>query len=448
MNFVRATWMVFFAAAATLLYHSLPVTAGASGVTSPQEQPRVVELTLRNTLQPVSAKALQKSLDDANRLRPAAILINLSSPGGLPESAAAMALSIRHSAAPIIVYAGAPRTEVAGEALLLLNAGAASAMHPYSVLRPSRSASLWSWRNHAPLPLHREMLADVQEQRRMQGRKVTLPAALLENGSGLSAEDARDAGLVDVLANTPERVLSSLDGKQVVVNGQPKRLQLQNFGLRPMPPAIGDHLMRAVMNPDLTVLLLTLGSLLVYLEINTPGSVLPGAFGLLLVLLSFYAFHNMPLRWEGVTLLGVSVGMLFAEATFEKGSTYGVLSVISLVFGLRLLVRGPIPELEVDWSTAVCAAIGFGGITAGLLLLGVRAKRAKVRIGAEAMIGWLGVAQTPLDPAGQVLVRGELWNATLSSDKSFLAVGECVTVQQFQGKVLQVAPLPSPTQAG
>ena len=96
-----------------------------------------------------------------------------------------------------------------------------------------------------------------------------------------------------------------------------------------------------------------------------------------------------------------------------------------------------------NWGTAIGAGIGFGGVTGGLLLLGLKARRAKVRTGAEAMLGWLAVTQTPLAPEGEILVRGELWRARLSGADAFLPAGESVKVERALGAVLEVAPLPN-----
>ena len=58
------------------------------------------------------------------------------------------------------------------------------------------------------------------------------------------------------------------------------------------------------------------------------------------------------------------------------------------------------------------------------------------------MLGWLAVAQTPLAPEGQVLVRGELWHARLSGGDAYLRAGECVKVQSSDGMTLEVSPMP------
>ena len=76
------------------------------------------------------------------------------------------------------------------------------------------------------------------------------------------------------------------------------------------------------------------------------------------------------------------------------------------------------------------------------MILGMESRRAKVKTGSDAMLGWLATAHTELAPEGQILVRGELWRAKLSSTDSFVAAGERVKVLRADGLTLEVAAVP------
>ena len=411
----------------------------AAGVESLAHKPQVTVFTvvLHDTIQPVSAAVLQDELDTANERQPAAILLDLSTPGGLADSAEKMARSIQASRAPVVVFAHEPGTKVAGEGLRVLLAGAAAVMDP-----GTRLLGLPEQR-HVSRELQSEREAEIQslkqavaERMRRKGRNADEAEALLFAGQTVTPEQALGVGLLDAVTSRDDAALRALSPGDHAAAARLGEAKVTTLAMTPR-----QHLMRALLNPDLTVLLLTLGALLILLEINTPGTVVPGAAGVLLVLLSVYALLQMQLRWQGVALLLVSIAFLLAETQFTRGSAYGVAAVVTLTLGLRLLVRGPVPELEVDWSTSIGAGLGFGGISAGLVLLGVRARRAKVRTGADAMLGWLAVAQTALEPTGEVLVRGELWRARLSEGNTYLSPGECVRVQSTDGVTLEVAPM-------
>ena len=432
-------WPGFFSVLVLCLLAAVPTLAGdALGVPAGKvARPRVTTILLHDTLQPQSVTTLREELETANADRPAAIMLDLSTPGGEADSAEAMVRLIRASRAPVLVFAREPRTKVAGEGLRVLLAGKAAAMDPGTRLLPLEPLHHGSKMVQAERQREIDtLLQAVRNAMARRGRDPQEAFSLLSQDVPIAPEAAMAAGLLDAVTAKDDVALRSLWPDNPAAAAWMSSAKVTSTPLTPR-----QHLMRALMNPDLTVLLLTLGALLILLEINTPGTIVPGAAGVLLVLLSVYALLLMHLRWQGVLLLAISATMLCAEAQFARGSTYGVAAVVALTFGLRLLVRGPVPQLEVDWGTSIGAGLGFGGITAGLVLLGVRARRAKVRTGADAMVGWLAVAQTELRPTGEVLVRGELWRARLSAGNTFLPAGEAVKVQSTDGVTLEVAPM-------
>ena len=401
----------------------------------------VLKIEVHDTLQPERAAVFARTIENANRDGYAVIVVNLSTPGGLAESVDRMVESIRGSRIPVVIWVGQGQTRVSGEGLRLLAAADISLMNTRAFLTP-----LWTDRVHS-----------VTEQQRASGSQRLLAKlaasnaehrqsfSLEELASGthwFTADEALRDGLIDGIADKLPDVLHVIDGKVVQKGGQSIRL---HTGKAPVDTAyvkLQEMLLLTLMNPDLCVLLLTLGCLLIYLEINTPGAIVPGAAGVLLVLLAAYALHMLPLSAGGILLCLCSGLFLLLEARF---SYYGLLAsggVLMLVAGLATLVSGPIPQLQVQWGTAAGAGLGFGGVTAALIVLGMEARRAKIKTGADAMLGWLAVAHTELAPEGQILVRGELWKARLTTSDSFVAAGERVKVLRAEGFLLEVTAVP------
>ena len=394
MKLYPAAWTAWYVLAVLLcglnagavsgpLLEPTPPAAPANGGPS---RPLILEVMMHDTLQAASAEAFRSEMRAANKLRPAAILLNLSTPGGLAESAAEMASTIEHSAAPVIVYVREPGTRVSGEGLRLLMAGDVRAMNAQTTLVPLLARHATQTADIATRQA--ALLAELQGMAARRGRPKRNLAAFLENTAAVPSDQALQQGAVDLVASTEDHLIAAVHGVTIQrADGSSAVLQLGDGFITTVPMTWREQTMRALMNPNLAVLLLALGGLLLYLEINTPGGVIPGAAGLLLVLLATYALFHMPLRWQGLLLLALSGMLLLAEAHFQRGMALVLLAMAALAVGLRLLVRAPIPELEVNWGTAIGAGVGFGGITAGLLLLGLKARRAKVRTGAEAMLG-------------------------------------------------------------
>jgi membrane-bound serine protease (ClpP class) len=194
-------------------------------------------------------------------------------------------------------------------------------------------------------------------------------------------------------------------------------------------------------NPDLAVLLMVFGGMLIYLEFNLPGTVLPGAIGTLCVLVGAFALSQLPLSHPALAALFAALVLILLEAKFFTHGILAAAGTLCLVFGLATLVHTPVPELRVHLSTAIAAGVGFGAVSFFLAGIALRARRSKVLTGPEAMLRQIATVVTPLDPSGQVEVRGELWQARLTAPAATLTAGSRVKVDALEGLTLLVTAL-------
>jgi membrane-bound serine protease (ClpP class) len=146
----------------------------------------------------------------------------------------------------------------------------------------------------------------------------------------------------------------------------------------------------------------------------------------------------LPIQHTSVLLLFAALALMVLEAKFASHGILAAAGVVCLVFGLATLVNGPVPEMRVHYGVAAGAGIGFGVITFALAWIAVRARRAKRLTGADAMLGQIAVAMTPLAPTGQVEVRGEIWKARLASGAEPVPAGTEVRVEAVDGLTLTV----------
>lgn len=426
---------------------SAGAAAASAGAQAPPRGPRVIVIELHDTLQPVRADVFVNSLARANRLRAAAVVVDLSSPGGMQESVDRMVAAMRRSQVPIVVVAGPNASRVSGQALRLVAEADVALMGPDGYLTP-----LWSEtpRHFTPEQRHAgsaQLTSSLADSLKQHHRRLDAVDELSGGAHWFHASEAVHMGFVDGIATKQTDIFRFLKDTGYIRNGEKKTLDLSSAHVEPDVTRPQTSVLLAMMNPNLSVLLLTLGLLLIYLEINTPGVVIPGVAGVLLVLLSIYALSRLPLTLHGAAFCVVAILLLALEAKMKRHGWLATVGVVCMVVGLAHLVDGPLPELQVSWGTALGAGLGFGGVTASLLVLGLEARRSKVRTGSDAMLGWLAVAQTPLAPEGHILVRGELWRARLTSKDGAVAAGGHVKVIRADGMLLEVSALPIATMA-
>jgi membrane-bound serine protease (ClpP class) len=187
-------------------------------------------------------------------------------------------------------------------------------------------------------------------------------------------------------------------------------------------------------------ILLVLGALGIYVEFNSPGIIIAGVGGGILLLLGLSSLAVLPLNWTGVALLLLGAALFILEAHFTSHGVLGSGGTVAMVLGALMLIDGP-PEVRIHLVTALAVSIPFAVITMFLLTLALKARRNKALMGGEGMIDEIGQARTALAPAGKVFVHGEYWDA--ESTEPVEAGGE-VRVVAVNGMKLRVEPRSKP----
>ncbi len=402
----------------------------------------VVKLTLHDTIQPITADYLQRGLQEAARQHAQLVIVSMGTPGGLLESTRVMVEAIENSSVPVVIFISPTGSRAGSAGFFLLEAADIAAMAPGT--NAGAAHPIVEGRQLDPVlkqKIENDAAAFLRSYTARRGRNVEAAEDAIRNSKSYSDEEALKLKLIDLVTADDASLLTALDGREIHrFNGTTQTLHLQGATVVTTAPSLRERLLSKLTNPDIAILLLVLGGLLIYLEFNVPGTVVPGSLGTLFVLLSLFGLNLLPIRHTAIVLLLAAVVMMVLEA---KSGSHGVLAlagIISLVFGLATLVDGPIPELRVHTATAVGAGLGFGTISFGLAWIALRARRGKVLTGPQAMIGGTAIVRTPLNPTGQVEIRGELWQASLRGPAS-LAVGSSVSVRSIEGLVLIVEPV-------
>ncbi|HTC74491.1 MAG TPA: nodulation protein NfeD [Edaphobacter sp.] len=406
-----------------------------------QPQPRVVKITIHDTIQPITADYLQRALDEAAHQNASAVLLSLGTPGGLLDSTRAMVQAIENSPIPVIVFISPSGSRAGSAGFFLLEAADIAAMAPGT--NAGAAHPIVEGRVLDPIlkeKIENDAAAFLRSYSGRRGRNIKAAEDAIRNSKSYSDEEALNLKLIDIVAPDDASLLAALDNREIHrFNGTTETLHLRNAVITTTPPSMRERLLSRLTNPDIAVLLLVLGGLLIYLEFNVPGTVVPGAIGTLLVLLALFGLNLLPIRHTAVVLLLAAFVLILLEAKFASHGALALAGIICLIFGLATLVDAPIPELRVHYATAIGAGLGFGTISFTLAWIALRAHRSKVLTGAPAMIGAIAIAATPLQPSGQVEIRGELWQARLSGLPS-LPVGAEVIVRSIDGLTLLVEP--------
>jgi len=407
------------------------------------QQPLVEKLVLSETIQPVSAGMLERALGRANSDGAQALLVELDTPGGLVESMRTMAGAILSSRVPVIVYVSPAGARAGSAGFFLMEAADVAAMAPgtnagaahvvFEMGKPDETMSQ---------KVENDAEAFLRSYVARRNRNTDAAIAAVASSHSYSAEEALTQHLIDLTATSDAQLLTALDGREITrMDGSKLTLHLAGARIEVVQPTLRENLLGWLVNPNIAVLLLVGGALLIYLEFNTPGTIVPGALGTLMVLLAVFALDLLPIRYTAVLLLIGALVLMMLEAKFGGHGALAIAGIVCLTFGMLTLVAAPVPEMAIHLWVAIAVSAAFGGITAFLVRLAMRARRMKARLGADALVGSAGSAMEELVPEGHVLVEGEIWRAVASEP---VVAGARVRVVGHEQYLLHVVPAEAP----
>ena len=401
-------------------------------------QPKVIAVDVDGVVHPITTEILSHAIEQARRDNVAAVLIRLNTPGGLIESTREITETIVASPAPVITYVTPSGGRAASAGFFILQAGDVAAMAPGT--RTGAAAPVLMGQQMDPV-MRRKVESDAAAALRSvvqkRGRNSELAEKAVIEARAFTEKEALDNNLIELIASTEADLLAKLDGRTVTrIDGATTQLRLAGAAIAEYEKTTRERFVSAIADPNLAFVILILGALGIYVEFSSPGLILPGVAGGILVLLGLSALSVLPINWLGVALLVLAVALFILEANFASHGILGAGGAVAMVLGALLLVEGP-PELQIRLGTALGVTLPFAGITLFLLTLIIKARRAKVVTGSEGLIGELGTAQTELNPDGRVFIHGELWDAESAVS---LAAGARVRVTKVDGLRLSVEP--------
>ena len=420
-----------------LLVTTSALTAGEMPAPRPS---LVVKVVVDDMIHPISAEYIGRGLDQARQTHADAVLIILSTPGGLIDSTRDIISRILASPVPVIVYVAPAGARAASAGFFILVAADVAAMAPGTNTGAAHPVTIGGQQLDAVMKekLENDSAAFLRSYVSKRGRNVEVAESAVRQSKSFTDQEALDQHLIDLVAPNEQELLKQLDGRTITRFDDSKvTLHLAQPATIDLPMTLKQRILSYIMDPNVAFALLGLGLLALYAEFNHPGAVVTGVVGVICILLAVFALNLLPTNYAALVLILAAFVLFALEAKF---ATHGILSIggiAALTIGGLLLVDGPIPDMRVKIWTALGVSLPLGLITMFLMTLVVKARRKKVMIGPAGLVGEIGVARTALAAEGKVMIQGELWNAVASAE---VAAGEPVRVRGVDGLVLRVEP--------
>jgi membrane-bound serine protease (ClpP class) len=391
------------------------------------------------------------------------VIINLDTPGGLMAPMRDIVQAILGSSVPVATYvtpAGA-RADSAGTYILL--ASHIAAMTPTTHLGAATPVSLGGEEQQSEKPrdevsgddtdsqsqsgsapgstMERKVLNDavayIRSLAERYGRDADWAESAVRDAATLTAREALESGVIDILAEDQAQLLEQINGLTISVNSTTVAMETGAVVIENFEPNWRIKILSAIANPETVLLLGLIGLYGLMYEGWNPGAIVPGVVGIICLLLAAYALQVLPVNYAGLALIIVGLALMTAEAFAPSFGALGLGGIAAFVFGAIMMFDSGVPGFGVSITFVVAIAAVFALLFVWLMSYLLRLRKRGAVSGRDSIIGGIAVAMQDFTGEGKVWLEGEAWSArsSVSIDKE-----QQVVVRAMDGLVLDVEP--------
>ncbi|UZJ43478.1 nodulation protein NfeD [Marinimicrobium sp. C6131] len=428
--------------------------------------PHVAELTIDGPIGPATKDYILRSIGTAHEAGAHAVLIRMDTPGGLDAATRDMIKGILAAPLPVITYVHPAGARAASAGTYILYGSHVAAMTPSTSLGAATPVQMGG----LPTPPSGEQESGNEgdeESEEASPEESSQPGSAMERKAindsvafirglaerydrnadwaekavrealSLTASEALEQNVIDVLADNREDLLAQLDGREVKLESGPFTLQTAGLPIVNYAPDWRSELLGIITNPQIASILLLIGVYGLILEGYNPGAMVPGVVGIICLLLGLYALQVLPVNYAGLALIVLGGILILAEAFLPSFGVLGIGGVIALVMGSIMLVDTDVPGMEVSYEiVGAVAAVGSLAVLGIITMVG-RSLRMPRKDVSHAMVGRVAEVTQVSEEHATVRIDGEFW--TVSSDQP-LKPGDTVEVVSQDGLHLTVRP--------
>lgn len=434
-------------------------------------------LDIEGAIGPATADFLSRGMETAAERGAPIIILRMDTPGGLDTSMRDIIRAILSSPVPVATYVSPSGARAASAGTYILYASHVAAMAPGTNLGAATPVSLGGGGGGGGLPFFgdeeeeeedegaaqddgengdeegavaatqpqttmeakaiNDAVAYIRSLAQMRGRNAEWAEMAVRQAASLSAEDALEQDVIDLIAPSIDSLLTQIHGRTVMVGETEHILDTQGLSLERIEPDWRTRALAVITNPSIAMILMMIGIYGLFFEFLNPGALYPGTIGAVCLLVALYALAALPLNFAGLALMFLGMALIVAEAFAPSFGILGIGGTISFVLGATFFIDTDVPGFEVPWGVIGGITVTSLAFTLLIVRMAVSSYGRKVVSGREEMIGFAGRVLDWNGGKGHVQVHSERWNAKSRAD---LVAGREIHVVGLDGLTLLVEP--------
>lgn len=405
-------------------------------------------LNIDGVIGPATQEYIQHGLQTAAADSAYLVILQINTPGGLDQSMRGIVKAIISSPIPVVSYVAPSGARAASAGTYIMYASHIAAMAPGTNLGAATPVNI-GMPNEKPSS-NQKLIKTAQEKKavndaiayihslaELRHRNVTWAEQAVTQGASLSANQALQMHVINVIATGVPDLLQKVDGKKINLSGKDYLLQTKNLKTQTLEPNRRSRFLAVFTNPNVAYILLIIGMWGIFFEFVSPGMILPGVVGTISLLLGLYALQLLPVNFAALGLIILGIVFLVTELFVTSFGVLAVGGIVAFILGSILLFDKGIPGYQISKSIIITVSILTTGFFLFILRMVVAAHKKPVVSGVESLVGTIATVIPVPGQASRIRVQGELWQ--IQSDVP-LKAGQSVEVIAVKDLILIVKP--------
>jgi membrane-bound serine protease (ClpP class) len=393
-------------------------------------------IQLNGPIGPAMSRYVEQSMEESSR-QSAVVILEMDTPGGLDTSMRDIIKAILASPVPVVAYVAPGGARAASAGTYILYASHVAAMAPATDLGAATPISIGGEssappdtsaddkkddkKQKAPNPppagtaserkAINDAVAYIRSLAQLRGRNADWAESAVRGAASLSANEALQQHVIEIVAADVPDLLKQLQGRKVTARDREIVLDTDGLAVRRIVPDWRARVLLVLTHPIISYGLLLIGIYGLLLEGYHPGAVLPGVVGALSLLLGLYGLQLLDVNFAGLALMVLGVGLIITEFFMPAYGSLGVGGLAAFVIGSIILFDNHASQLQVALPLIEGVAVAGGLVIVLIGWLAARARRRPISTGVETMVGELVEAVNDCEERCVVRYGGELWNA-------------------------------------